>query len=253
MRNYSENRESNSRVITGLIILVVGVLFLVNNFHWLPPQVGYYLFSWKTLLIGIGVLNLLLSRNRVTGFILITVGVAFWAPQIFHLPIPVGRLIWPMAIIAVGLFLLVNRREEGRGNGFFGGHRSADENAADGKAFVQEDFIDDVAIFGGGDRVVTSKNFRGGKLTAIFGGSAIRMHRASMAPGKHYLEVFYMFGGSEIVVPADWVIRVDVVSIFGGFSDKRYVRKPEEITDENHPVLVIKGLVIFGGGEIKTY
>jgi hypothetical protein len=59
-----------------------------------------------------------------------------------------------------------------------------------------------------------------------------------------------MFGGSTIVVPADWDIKIDVVAVFGGFSDKRY--KSKEIPGTSNKRLYIKGLVVFGGGEIKS-
>ena len=44
---------------------------------------------------------------------------------------------------------------------------------------------------------------------------------------------------------------IDVVSIFGGFSDKRH-----DFTDESkkeNKELHIKGLLMFGGGEIKNF
>jgi len=259
MRNHSQRQDSNGRVIAGIIILVAGLLFLLNNLNALPPRVEYYIFSWKTLLIAIGTLNLLFSHNRTGGFIMLTVGIVFWVPEIIHIPIRMGRFIWPMAIVAVGVFLLFNASESKNNRRFWRNRtrdhqqfRNNDQTEEQGD-FSQDDYVDDVAIFGGGSRVITSKNFKGGKLTAIFGGSEIRMHRAKLAPGKQVLDIFFVFGGSEIIVPADWIVKVETVSIFGGFGDKRYVRKPEEVTEGTPSVLVIKGLVLFGGAELKSY
>ncbi|MDA3906375.1 MAG: DUF5668 domain-containing protein [Bacteroidales bacterium] len=257
MRDHQRKHESNSRLIAGIIILTAGLLFLFNNLNILPSNVEYYIFSWKTLLIAIGTLNLLFSHNRTAGFILITVGLVFWIPDIINIPINTSRFIWPMAIIAVGLFIMFKRPDGGFGHRFWEDkfkNRNGENETEEGQSnFMAEDYIDNVAIFGGGERVVTSKNFKGGKLTAIFGGSEIRLHHAKLAPGNQVLDVFFMFGGSGIVVPVDWTVNVDVVSIFGGFSDKRFVRKPEENTEESQSVLTIKGFVLFGGGEIKTY
>ena len=89
------------------------------------------------------------------------------------------------------------------------------------------------------------------KKTAIFGGSEINLSRCKLAEGKNIIDVFMIFGGSNIVVPPDWSIKIDVLSIFGGFSDKR-----QNFTDESkkeNKELYIKGLAIFGGGEIKNY
>lgn len=258
MRHHHQKLDTNGRLIAGIIILVAGLLFLLNNLNILPPQLDYYLFSWKTLLIAIGTLNLLFSHNRTGGFIMITVGLVFWIPDIIDLPMHASRFIWPMAIIAVGLFILFNNRENRFGSRFWEekikDHNKGAETSTEGDTmFSQDDYIDEVAIFGGGDRRISSKSFKGGKVTSIFGGSAIHLRHAKLAPGNHKLDLFFLFGGSEIIVPADWVVKVDVVSIFGGFSDKRYVRNPEEITGNTPSVLTIKGLVLFGGGELKTY
>jgi len=259
MRHHHQSTDTNGRFIAGIIILIAGLLFLFNNLNILPPRFEYYIFSWKTLLIAIGTLNLLFSHNRTAGFILITVGIVFWIPDIFVLPIHAARFIWPLAIIMVGLFILF-KRPDGQFRSRFWEDKSENNYASEGNenqgertGFMYDDYIDNVAIFGGGERVVTSKNFRGGKLTAIFGGSEIRLHQAKLAPGNHSLDIFFMFGGSEIVVPADWQIKVDVVSIFGGFSDKRYTHKQEETNEGTQSVLTIKGFVLFGGGEIKSY
>ena len=42
----------------------------------------------------------------------------------------------------------------------------------------------------------------------------------------------------------------DVISVFGGFSDKRNTIMPNQNIEDK--TLVIKGLVIFGGGEIRN-
>ena len=75
------------------------------------------------------------------------------------------------------------------------------------------------------------------------------MENCELAPGKNELDLFIMFGGYEIRVPQDWNIIVDVVPLFGGFSDKR-IKDPNRVYEDDK-VLVIKGLVLFGGGEIK--
>ena len=96
-----------------------------------------------------------------------------------------------------------------------------------------------------------SDNFKGGRLTSIFGGSEINLTNCKLAEGKNVIDVFMVFGGNVLIVPPDWSIKIEVVSIFGGFSDKRH-----NFTDESkkeNKELYIKGMAIFGGGEIKNY
>ena len=54
-----------------------------------------------------------------------------------------------------------------------------------------------------------------------------------------------------MVVPSDWNIHIEVVSVFGGFADKR--RKVDNMRTESSKILHIKGVSIFGGGEIKSF
>ena len=51
-------------------------------------------------------------------------------------------------------------------------------------------------------------------------------------------------------MPEEWDIKIEVTSVFGGFSDKR-VRTIVERDREK--TLVITGVNVFGGGEIVNY
>ena len=59
---------------------------------------------------------------------------------------------------------------------------------------------------------------------------------------RNELDLFVMFGGYTIYVPQDWNVIVDLVPIFGGFSDKR-IKDPNRVYEENK-ILIIKGLVL---------
>ena len=114
---------------------------------------------------------------------------------------------------------------------------------------IDNDYLDELAIFGGGDKIITSDNFRGGRVTTIFGGSDIVLLHSQLAPGVNEIEVFSMFGGWTLRVPPNWQVKSEVVAIFGAVSDKRYI--PDSVVKDNTRQLIIKGFVMFGGGEIK--
>lgn len=266
MTNQNTPQKSGKHLIGGIVVLTIGVLFLFRNFDILGPEINHYIFSWKTLLIGIGILNLTLANNRVGGFILIAIGTFFWLPDIFDLSVRAGQLFWPVVIIVVGIMLLFKKPHDPhfpwgkKGNPFgsnfsFGGGNceSSSTNTEPAGSSIGDEYIDEVAIFSGSKKIINSNNFRGGKMTAIFGGSEINMTRAQLAPGRSYLNVFLMFGGSEIVVPANWNVVIEVTPIFGSFSDERYVPKALQGEDGADAVLIIQGLVLFGGAEIKSY
>jgi predicted membrane protein len=116
---------------------------------------------------------------------------------------------------------------------------------------IRKDYLDDVAVFGGGHKVIHSDSFKGGNITAIFGGSEIDLTQCKLAPEENIIDVVIIFGGSTIVVPNNWDVILNVTPLFGGFSNKksRYVSSGTEPAG----TLIIKGVVLFGGGEVKSY
>lgn len=109
------------------------------------------------------------------------------------------------------------------------------------------DRLEDMNVFGGSDKIITSRNFQGGSIISIFGGGKYDLRQAEISNQRCELEVVNVFGGSNLIIPGDWNVKTEVVGIFGGFSDKRVVMN----TDPNKTI-IIKGVAIFGGGDIKS-
>jgi predicted membrane protein len=78
------------------------------------------------------------------------------------------------------------------------------------------------------------------------------MLKAKLAPGENVIDVFCLFGGMKVIVPEGWTVKIRVLSIFGGFSDKHRYKFPENNVDQGSQ-LIIRGTAVFGGGEIKSY
>jgi hypothetical protein len=146
-------------------------------------------------------------------------------------------MFWPSIFIIIGVIFIVTKRK---------GWNSVNTGPVGG-----DDYIDYVHVFSGGERQIVSENFRGGKVTAIFGGSEIDLTKAKLAPGVSELEIACVFGGATIIVPDDWNVKIEVVPVLGGFGDSRKLL-PGRTVDTTRQ-LVIKGAVVFGGGEIKSY
>ena len=85
----------------------------------------------------------------------------------------------------------------------------------------------------------------------MFGGTTLDLTNAKLAEGHQIIDVLSIFGGMTLYTRQDLKIDIKVVSIFGGFADKR-IRMQNIVPDQSR-TLVLKGLTIFGGGSIKNY
>lgn len=103
-----------------------------------------------------------------------------------------------------------------------------------------------VNIFGGSDRSGRWTVAREIRTLSIFGGCTLDFSEAVFTRQKTTLRVFCLFGGEEIYVPEHVNVVSKAFGIFGGVSNKA-----PSIADRNAPTLVIEGVAIFGGVDIR--
>jgi len=239
MDNLAENntktfRKQGRSTVFGLVILFFGFMLLLRNSDIISRETFHIFFSWQMVIIVIGAMNLF-DHKRWFGLLLMGIGTFFLLARWFGFFLDLSDVFWPFVFIMGGVFLIFGSRRYNR-------HRQLSENAAN------EDFLEDIAVFGGIERSVHSQNFRGGRVTAIFGGSKINLNHATLSNESNIIEMACIFGGTSLIVPPDWNVKLEVVSIFGGFNDKR----PPMPVDLNK-TLIVKGIALFGGGELKSY
>lgn len=227
--------STSPQLILGAGIVILGCLLFLANLGYVHDRFIWKL--WPLILVGIGVSKLYPrreGRSPVAPAILIAIGTLLLL-QNFNL----GRLddlIPPVIIIGVGIFIVTHGLKRQRG--------VPDHLAA------SDDFLSGSAIFGGVSRRLASPNFQGGELTSIFGGFEADLSKARLE-GSARLDVFILFGGAELRVPEGWDVSVKATAALGGIDDKTYHRQPPAEGEAPRPRLVITGLVLFGGLEIK--
>ena len=165
-------------------------------------------------------------------------GIFFLIPDIFGVPISqLWKVGLPLILVFAGILILVRK-------GF------DPEKYHLEKGTYDLDYINEFILFGGAEKKFDTQSFRGGKATVIFGGLEISISGNSLAEGRNIVDLMVVFGGATIYLPEHWNVKTSVVSILGGFSDSR---QPDRIkVEDSSQELVIKGLVLFGGGEIKA-
>lgn len=91
-----------------------------------------------------------------------------------------------------------------------------------------------------------ARAFRGGSLLSWFGGIAVDLRDAELAPDAH-LDVHSLFGGVAIRVRPGWRVVSNVQTIGGGVA----VDAPEP-TDPEAPTLTLDGFSAFGGVAVQA-
>lgn len=233
-----KKHKRDRRLGVGIVFIFLGAILILSNLGLIPQTLRHHIFSWQMILIVIGLFGVVNNRNKTFGLVMISVGVFFLLPGLFGFSRQMWHMFWPAIFLVIGAYILFRRKldpndfelEDGTGN--------------------DEDVFDDLNIFGGSKRSITSPNFRGGKITSFFGGSEYNMLMANISGNKAVLDVLTIFGGTKIIVPTGWQVQLDVVSIFGGFTDKRNTLP--SLHANSNKILLVKGLLVFGGGEIRN-
>jgi len=237
-RQFREHHRLN-KVNKGLIFLFIGLFLFLRSMDLDLPS---WIFSWQLLVMAIGVIVVIASGfKNWGGLVAVLIGGVFFAKQYLLLSYDVTRIIWPAIFTIVGLALIFGKRQES----------TMKDRRVLPPGTTTQDYIDSSVIFSGENRVVVSKDLKGGKVTAIFGGADFNLLQSDFNDRIEF-DITCIFGGVELTVPANWDVRLDMHTIMGGVTDKRPV---ELMTGNNNPekILVITGTCIFGGVEIKNY
>lgn len=230
------------RMIGGLLMIALGGLWLAKTLGYaLPP----WTFSWPVIFIAIGIYQLVKHAGRkLHGLIFLAIGGIGLADKLIT-DVHIGKVAWPVLIILAGLYLL-----------FKPGKRKQTEEpwAADNTEGLASDdstadYIKVNSVFGGIEKTVISKQFRGGQINSVFGGSEINLMQADFQ-GRVVLEINTVFGGCEMAVPSDWKIQNEITAIMGGIEDRRPMNPAQA---DSGKVLLMKGTCVFGGVEIKGF
>ena len=106
---------------------------------------------------------------------------------------------------------------------------------------AESDEVALVAILDGVELESRASAFRGGSILAWFGGIAVDLREATLAPGAR-LSVHSLFGGVAIRVPPGWRVESSMHALAAVSTSRR--RSPR---DADAPTLTLDGLALFGG------
>jgi predicted membrane protein len=216
-----------SRFIMGLAIVAIGVGFLLGNFDILNFK-DLAKDWWPLVVVLVGILIFINDiKNYLWALIVTGFGVLLELRQLGVADINPWQVFWPAVIILVGLSIIFNRAV---------GHHKISKSERD----------DLSAILGGHDQKNTSDDFKGSKLTAVMGGIKLDLRKATIKK-EATIEIFSFWGGIELSVPDNVIVKNRISCIAGGVEDKT-----EQPKEKNAPILYITGDVMMAGVEIKN-
>ncbi len=251
-----EKEHKRGKILGGLLVVAIGSIFLAKE---LGMEIPVWLFNWKMLVIGVGLVAVLKSHFRSGwGIFLMLLGGGFLVLDLYP-ELEIKPLLLPVGIILLGLFIIFKPRRPSH-------HRHwkkwSKHNKA-GKGYVQyeyncqaeeevssEDRTDFYAYMSGIKKSVVSKDYKGGTIRTRFGGVELNLSQADFE-GEVVLEIDQLFGGLELIVPAHWEVRPELTTGFSSIEDNRAMQSVP--SGENPKVLILRGSNVFGGIEIKNY
>ncbi|MEO5949920.1 MAG: DUF5668 domain-containing protein [Candidatus Saccharimonadales bacterium] len=220
-------QQNKSRITWGAIIVIVGGLLLLNNFN-IPFAQTLFRHFWPLALMAAGVLIFIQDRRTFVWAILVSgVGTLLLLRELAILNFEPWQVIGPVAIIVVGLSVLFQ--------------------STAGRSHTGKNNTDTIsAVLAGSDHKNTSDNYLGTKVTAIMGGAKLDLRKVTIKKDAT-IDVFAFWGGVEIIVPRDILIKNHAAAILGGVENKT-----DQDAKEGAPVLHIVGSTIMAGVEIKN-
>jgi predicted membrane protein len=214
----------------GSVLVVLGLGLLADQLYPALAFGEWLARLWPLAIILLGVI-LLLTRAATWfgGVFILIIGGLLQIAALGLLNANVWGLIWPSFLILLGIWVV------------FRLGRPAIKGDSSGDA------VNHFVIFSGMDTRPQAANFRGGSITAAFGGADIDLRDVKLAKEGAFMELTAAFGGINVVIPREWKVNIDGLPLFGGWSNKT---TPSSVTEGS--VLTIRCLAMFGAIEVKN-
>lgn len=215
------NQSPSTRIVFGLAVLSVGVIFLLDRMG--RVDASDVLRWWPVAAIGMAVAHLI-DRRWFGALVWVLFGGYFLLP-LLGIPGPrIWYLIagWPLLISLGGVTLMMQAFRRGNAN----------------------PSVRALAVMGGNVRKIATR-FDGGEAVAVMGACEIDLSNAQIERDA-IIDVLAFWGGIGIRVPRGWKVVSRVAPVLGGFTDKT-----DGVAD-GAPQLIVRGTAIMGGIEVRN-
>ena len=221
-----------SRVLWGIVLIIIGVIWGLNRTG--VADINIFFDGWWTLFIIVpsAISFFEKGNNKVSSLIFLIIGVLLLlaAQGLFEFEI-LWEILLPAIVVLIGLSLIFGNK--------------VDFNVKEKtKCLDSEDTENIFAAFGEQNVTKSGEKFEKANLNAIFGAVKLDLREAKLEK-ETVIGAWAIFGGIEILVPKDCIVKVKGTPIFGGISNER------KNNEDAKKTIYIEGYAIFGGIEIK--
>ncbi|MDO9535854.1 MAG: cell wall-active antibiotics response protein [Bacillota bacterium] len=229
----------------GLVIIIVGVVILLNNFEITQIDIVWYIsVYWPLLLLLWGVNMLRGGRDGrdgrdggrlVSAGIIIALGLVLLSRNLNLIDFNISLLwkaFWPIILILFGISFVRGPRSQGKNNW---------------------------ALMGGLDRTKNAWRLESGNYIAFLGGISLDLRKAEIKEGEYFLSCTALMGGIDITVPTNLSVICEGSAILGGvnFLGKDNGGIFATVAESQGPkdadrVIRIYGRAMMGGIDVKA-
>ena len=219
-------------MILGIIILAIGILYLITTIN--PDFVVDYSLLWPGALILFCVCSIIKNKRLdMVSSIGVFVGTLILGVNANWFDKDIYKFMWPGVLIIIGISIILSSI-------LFNKNKKKTK-----KLNIKDGILTYSGIFAGIDEKVTIKDFKGAIVYSIFGG--VELDLRSIEPKEDIvINVYSIFGGTTLLLPKDYNVKVNSTAIIGGSENKS-----NNQYSETQKTIYINTTSVFGGCEIK--
>ena len=221
-------------ILWGILLIIIGLIIGGNSLG--ITNINIFFDGWWTVFIIVpSFIGLLKDEDKTGSLIGLLIGIALLlgCQNILNFDL-IWKLAFPAILVIIGLSIIFKDTLGSKVNEEI---KKLNQN--------RNNVNKCCATFSEQNIKIENEKFTGADLTAVFGGVKYDLRNA-IIESDVVINASSTFGGIEIYVPANVIVKTKSTAIFGGVENKANTQ-----TNENSHTIYVNGTALFGGVEVK--